>query len=101
MDAVLEHVLEHVKGKEMQAVVRFRGSGRDCAMFEETLYATFDEPSYLGWEGAVLIHEPAERGLETALGQEGDPLPDGCHEGGGGAKNHGTEGGWGYMEHLG
>ena len=54
MDAVLEHVLEHVKGKEMQAIVCFRGSGRDRAMLEETLNVTFNEPSDLGWEVAVL-----------------------------------------------
>ena len=55
VDAVLEHVLEHVKGKEMQAIVCFRGSGRDRAMLEETLNVTFNEPSDLGWEVAVLI----------------------------------------------
>ena len=54
VDAVLEHVLEHVKGKEMQAIVYFHSSGRDRAILEETLNVTFDEPSDLGWEVAVL-----------------------------------------------
>ena len=48
VEAVIEYVLERVKSQEMKAVVRFRGSGRDRAMLEETLDATFNEPAYLG-----------------------------------------------------
>ena len=92
-DAVLDHVLERGKSQEMQAVVRFRGIGGDRAMFEELLDAAFDEPSDLGGQGAVLVDEPAELGLEAAGGQEGGPLLDGCHDGRSGAEDHGTDAG--------
>ena len=71
VDSILEHVLEHVEIKKVKPFVRFRGSSRDRAVLKETLDAAFNEPSYLGGEGSVLLHEPAERGLEGARGQEG------------------------------
>ena len=68
-DAVLYHVLERGKSKEMHAVVRVRSIGGDRAMLEELLDAAFDEPCDLGGQGAVLVDEPAELGLEAVGGQ--------------------------------
>ena len=69
-DTVFDHVLERGKSKEVHAVVRFRGSGRNRAMLKELLNPAFDEPADLGGQGAVLVDEPAELGLEAAGGQK-------------------------------
>jgi hypothetical protein len=85
VDAVLEHVLECVKSQEMKAVVRFRGSGRDRAMLEETLDATFDEQAYLGGGARSFSPPLAKKANHCLMAVTMEEVA--------GAKNHGTDAG--------